>query len=116
MRRSRSPSKKQIALVLPPQATNEIKEMIRAAQHTNPKLARKLKAVLAAVTAAPQPSAIDVIVCAPDDVPSSFTDDVHTTCADCGRGIYHRPYVPARLKKVCLACGQQRLEKEATSL
>lgn len=50
----------------------------------------------------------DSVVCVPDDAPNLFPDDVHTTCADCGVGIHHRPWMPARPPKVCLACGLAR--------
>lgn len=39
---------------------------------------------------------------------SVFSDDVFTTCADCGVGIRHRPHAPAQLDKVCLPCGLAR--------
>lgn len=35
---------------------------------------------------------------------SHFTDDVHTTCASCGTPVVHRPYAPAQVIKVCMAC------------
>ena len=50
---------------------------------------------------------VDAVVCVPDEGPTYFPDDVHTTCADCGTPIRHRPSVPRRPKKVCLACGSR---------
>ena len=51
--------------------------------------------------------AVDLVLCVPDEGPTYFPDDVHTTCADCGTPIRHRPHVPRRPKKVCLACGSR---------
>jgi hypothetical protein len=43
------------------------------------------------------------VMCGPA---SFFPDDVHTLCAFCGAGIVHRPYVPAKPPKICIACAQ----------
>ena len=51
--------------------------------------------------------AVALVLCIPDEGPAYFPDDVHTTCADCGTPIRHRPHVPRRPKKVCLACGSR---------
>lgn len=37
-----------------------------------------------------------LVVCVPSEGPSSFPDDITTTCALCGVGIRHRPHVPKR--------------------
>ena len=50
---------------------------------------------------------VDAVLCIADEGPAYFPDDVHTTCADCGTPIRHRPHVPRRPKKVCLACGSR---------
>ena len=47
----------------------------------------------------------DAVICIRDEGRAYFADDVHTTCADCGTPIRHRPHVPVRPKKVCPACG-----------
>lgn len=45
----------------------------------------------------------DLRVCSTDRY---FSDDVEGTCENegCGRTIYHRPYGPTQIKKVCLHC------------
>ena len=50
---------------------------------------------------------VDMVLCIADEGPTYFPDDVHTTCADCGAPIRHRPHVPCRPKKVCLDCGSR---------
>lgn len=35
---------------------------------------------------------------------SFFADDVQTTCSACQRHIYHRPYMPLNLTKLCVYC------------
>ena len=50
---------------------------------------------------------VDMVLCIADEGPTYFPDDVHTTCADCGTLIRHRPHVPRRPKKVCLDCGSR---------
>lgn len=43
---------------------------------------------------------------------SAFDDDVWTVCADCGKKICHRPYLPEKLPKVCVLCGLDRAGKD----
>lgn len=43
---------------------------------------------------------VNYVVCGNE---SHFLDDVHATCR-CGAPIVHRPYVPKRPPKICLAC------------
>jgi hypothetical protein len=49
----------------------------------------------------------DRVACVTDETPSSFADDVHTMCAECGVPIHHRPHAPTRPKKVCLECASR---------
>lgn len=49
----------------------------------------------------------DIVLCCRAG-PSPFTDNVHTTCADCGAEIMHRPHVPKAVK-LCPACGGRRI-------
>jgi hypothetical protein len=53
-----------------------------------------------------------LVVCMPDDGTRYFSDDVETTCAWCGRGIIHRPHVPAKPPKVCAPCVQASLTQQ----
>jgi hypothetical protein len=55
---------------------------------------------------------IEVVACITDEGPEYFDDDIHTTCADCGVGIRHRPWIPPRPKKVCLRCAVKRSEDD----
>ena len=45
-----------------------------------------------------------IVICALDQPPYYFGDDVHTTCASCGAAIIHRPHAPASAKKLCVDC------------
>ena len=45
--------------------------------------------------------AVDVVVCGEA---SFFADDVRTVCGSCGATVFHRPHVPVRPPKLCLAC------------
>ena len=53
----------------------------------------------------------DFVVCCTTDMTRYFDDDVETTCALCGTGIFHRPHAPKKPKKICLECAA-RLPKE----
>ena len=53
-----------------------------------------------------------MVVCMPNDSPSYFSDDVYTTCAECGVGIHHRPYMPKKPKKVCIECAVKLMDEE----
>jgi hypothetical protein len=44
------------------------------------------------------------VVCITADIPTSFTDNVQTTCCDCGTAIVHRPHMPAEVPKICMGC------------
>ena len=46
-----------------------------------------------------------VVNCASGDSERLFNDDVATSCAGCGIEVYHRPYIPAHLTKLCVTCG-----------
>jgi hypothetical protein len=59
------------------------------------------------------PVEADLVVCVTDESPGYFPDEVHTTCADCGVGIHHRPFVPEQAPKVCLACANCRVDPHA---
>src|SRR5437868_4852241 len=61
----------------------------------------------------PAGESIDVVVCVTNEVPSYFPDEVYTTCADCGIGIHHRPYVGTQAKTVCLTCLDRVTEEVA---
>jgi len=51
------------------------------------------------------------VVCVPDSWGSGeFTDNVHTTCADCGCAIHHRPHAPNRPPRICIDCFVKRRE------
>jgi hypothetical protein len=52
------------------------------------------------VTAA-EAEAADVVVCGET---SYFADDVRTVCSSCRATVFHRPHVPARPPRLCLAC------------
>jgi hypothetical protein len=58
---------------------------------------------------------VSAVVCMTGDNPASFTDDVHTTCAGCGINIYHRPYIPAHFRKVCIDCALRHGQTSARS-
>ena len=55
---------------------------------------------------------VDVVVCNTADIWSPFRDNVLTTCAECGAGIYHRPYMPKKPRKVCINCAVALHDKE----
>ncbi len=59
--------------------------------------------------------AADLVVCNPTTEPRFFTDDISTTCADCGTAIYHRPSMPKRPKKVCISCAVRRSKDKGVS-
>jgi hypothetical protein len=48
-----------------------------------------------------------VCVCALWDGPVYFTDDVKAACGGCGVAVRHRPYIPARPTKLCMACAMR---------
>lgn len=50
------------------------------------------------------------VVCGDAELPYPFTDNVQTTCCDCGRAIVHRPHAPKRPPKICIACVGLRAE------
>lgn len=54
-----------------------------------------------------------VVVCGPT---SYFWDDVKTTCAACGREIVHRPTVPKKPPKVCMACAMALFPAEGSKM
>ena len=51
-----------------------------------------------------------VIMCMPDTGVRYFSDDVETTCSQCGCAIIHRPHVPAGPPKVCVDCVRKMME------
>lgn len=53
-----------------------------------------------------------IIICA-NTGQGRFADDVPATCAECGRGIVHRPHVPKDLVKLCWDCGVERVQIQA---
>lgn len=52
------------------------------------------------------PARIDVLVCGDVDTPTAFTDNVQTTCDECGRAVQHRPHITAD-RHVCFGCFQR---------
>ncbi|MHB8576233.1 MAG: hypothetical protein ACYDCQ_12985 [Dehalococcoidia bacterium] len=46
----------------------------------------------------------EFVVCMLDGSGEYFNDDLRTSCFVCGRGIHHRPHVPKKPHKVCIAC------------
>jgi len=54
------------------------------------------------------PSDVEVLVCADAEASSPFTDNVYTTCGDCGRAVYHRPNVSAP-RYVCWTCFERHV-------
>jgi hypothetical protein len=57
----------------------------------------------------------DYVVCCPIGSPRYFDDDVETICSECGVGIFHRPHVPKRPRKICLDCAVRLSEEENRS-
>lgn len=57
--------------------------------------------------------ACDFVVCIPITNPLAFSDNIVTDCCKCGQPIQHRPHAPKRPPKVCIACMQPDMEKEA---
>ena len=55
----------------------------------------------------------DVVVCNTSDMWTPFRDNVSTVCAECGKGIYHRPHAPRKPRKICLNCAAEMSEREA---
>ncbi len=53
--------------------------------------------------------ACEFVICGPK---SFFDDDVHTTCANCGAAIVHRPYVPTAPTKICMDCAALQIDAE----
>lgn len=51
----------------------------------------------------------DFVVCVPADWPTPFSDNLTTTCHDCGCAVVHRPYAPKRPPKICLNCVTARI-------
>lgn len=51
----------------------------------------------------------DCVACLPFGSHSPFSDNVFTTCHDCGTGIFHRPYAPKLPKKLCIRCAMGRI-------
>lgn len=45
--------------------------------------------------------------------PYPWNDNVETNCSACGRAIIHRPHVPKKPPKICLACANTLLGQEA---
>ena len=45
-----------------------------------------------------------LVVCAPAELPSLFTDDEYGNCALCGGRVRFRPHRPAVRSLVCLVC------------
>lgn len=52
----------------------------------------------------------DVVVCGPT---SHFGDDIHTFCSRCGADVVHRPYVPKKPPKICMACATLMSKEKA---
>lgn len=46
----------------------------------------------------------DAVICMPIGATRYFDDDIETVCADCGQGIFHRPHVPKKPRKICIDC------------
>ncbi|MGH2585063.1 MAG: hypothetical protein ACRDJE_09120 [Dehalococcoidia bacterium] len=46
----------------------------------------------------------DYVICCTIGMPRYFSDDVETTCAICGAGIFHRPHAPKKPAKICERC------------
>lgn len=53
-----------------------------------------------------------LVVCMPIGGPRYFDDDVETVCSECGTGIFHRPHVPKKPRKVCIDCALKLSEQE----
>jgi hypothetical protein len=56
------------------------------------------------VVSSEQAEHADSVLCMPDGQGEFFSDDVRTTCAECGRRIHHRPHVPKKPRKLCPDC------------
>jgi hypothetical protein len=56
-----------------------------------------------------------VVVCAPAEMETPFTDNVFEDCFQCGRRIQHRPNVP-KGKRICIQCTAISLEEEQEEL
>lgn len=46
----------------------------------------------------------DFVVCLSLPDSGHFKNNIVTECAFCGRGIYHRPYMPKKPLKICGWC------------
>lgn len=53
------------------------------------------------------------VVCGPAN---DFTDNVETTCAECGAAIVHRPYAPKAPIKICLRCARRHFESDGKAV
>jgi hypothetical protein len=51
---------------------------------------------------------INFVICSPQGF---FVDDVKTTCADCGRTLYHRPHTP-KGTFLCIHCAGIRMQQQ----
>lgn len=55
----------------------------------------------------------EFVICCTTGTPSLFTDNVETVCAFCGTGIFHRPHVPKKPRKVCIECANTHIKEQA---
>lgn len=53
---------------------------------------------------------VAILVCAPAGK-TTFTDNIYTSCDECGKAIMHRPHVPDPCLKLCGACAFKSMEE-----
>lgn len=58
----------------------------------------------------PDQGDVAILVCAAAGR-TEFTDNVYTSCKQCGKAIMHRPHVPDKCIKLCGPCAFARAEK-----
>lgn len=60
----------------------------------------------------PQMKNADYCVCLALDGPPVMPDNLIGECCRCGRTIQHRPTVPRRVRKLCMACGVDSMHEQ----
>jgi hypothetical protein len=107
-------SRRKQRIHLLPEGAKEVREFMDADATVRPATKLRMERVLRSIGIT-EPAAVpegSVLVCCTSDMPSPFPDNVPARCAECGISIYHRPYVPPQLRKVCIPCGHALLLRE----
>lgn len=56
-----------------------------------------------------------IIVCIPWTMPLVMPDNKRGVCSHCGCYVQHRPHVPRKLAKVCVACATPMIKRDVLS-